>query len=706
MSTTKAERLAKIHAAALSEFNMVWSAVAEERRQCLEDRRFYSVAGAQWEGGLGDQFENKPRFEMNKVHLAVIRIINEYRNNRIAVEFNTKDGADQGKLVDTCSGLYRADEQDSSAQEAYDNAFEEGVGGGFGAWRVRAVYEDEDDDDNDHQRISMEPIFDADTCVFFDLGAKRQDKADATKCWVLSGMTRDAYIEEYDDDPVTWDKEENSNGYDWCNGDTVYIAEYYKVEDSSELVTWFKGIALGDDEPNEKRVTESEFEADPELRATLEATGFRQVRQKRVKTKQVHKYLMSGSKILEDCGIIAGKNIPIIPFYGKRWYVDGIERCMGHVRLAKDPQRLKNMLISSLADISSQFSAEKPIFTAEQVAGHTQMWSEDNIVNNPYLLVNPITDQNGQQMPAGPLAYTKAPSLPPALAGLLQVTEQDLQDLLGNQQAGEQMQPNMSGKAIELIQNRLDMQVFIYMSNMSKAVKRCGEVWLDMKREISVEPGRKMKVISSGGESGSIELMKPVHNKETGETEIENDLTDASFDVNVDVGPSSVSRRAATVRALSGLLQFVQAPEDVQVLTGMILQNIEGEGLSDVNDYYRKKLVTMGALKPTEEEQKELDAQAQANAQQVDPNAEFLKASAQKAQADAAKAQADTMQSMAKTAQAKADTIATLAGVEQGREAHALQLAQGLQGMQQAQVQQAAEESEPQPNSDGQNQGV
>jgi hypothetical protein len=690
MSISKADRHAKIHEAALREFDMVWSAVRDERAQCLEDRRFYSVAGAQWEGNLGDQFENKPRFEMNKVHLAVIRIINEYRNNRIAVDFTSKDGSDNDKLADTCDGLYRADEQDSSAQEAYDNGFEEGVGGGFGAWRLRACYEDDDDDDNDQQRIAIEPIFDADTCVFFDLGAKRQDKADAKKCWVLSGMTRDAYIEEYDDDPASWPKDLGCE-YDWATTDTVYIAEYYKVEEANEMVYFYRGIALNDDEPNERRVKQSELDDNPDLETELQATGFRRVREKRIKTTQVRKYIMSGSKILEDCGIIAGKNIPIVPFYGKRWYVDGIERCMGHVRLAKDPQRLKNMLISSLAEIASQFAVEKPIFTAEQVAGHTQMWQDDNIAKYPFLLVNPITDANGQTMPAGPLAYTKAPTLPPALAGLLQVTEQDLQDLLGNQQAGEQMQPNMSGKAVELIQNRLDMQVFIYMSNMSKAVKRCGEIWLDMKKQISVEPGRKMKTISAGGDVGSIELMKPIVDKATGVTKVENDLTEASFDVVVDVGPSSVSRRAATVRAITGMMQLTQDPETVQVLTSMAMMNMEGEGIGDVRDFFRGKLLRMGAVKPTEEEKKELETEQQASAGKVDPNAEFLKASATKAQAEADK-------SLAQVGQVRADTISKLAAIEQGREAHALQLAQGLQSLQQATAPQQTQAPQPAPN--------
>ena len=136
------QNLTNIHAEALAEFDRIQGALRFERKQCLEDRRFYSIAGAQWEGNIGEQFENKPKFEVNKIHLAVIRIINEYRNNRVTVDFVSKDGSDHSELADVCDGLYRSDEQDSVANEAYDNAFEEAVGGGFGAWRLRACLED------------------------------------------------------------------------------------------------------------------------------------------------------------------------------------------------------------------------------------------------------------------------------------------------------------------------------------------------------------------------------------------------------------------------------------------------------------------------------------------------------------------------------------------------------------------------------------
>ena len=199
------QRLANLHSEALRQYNDIQTALRDERLQCLQDRRFYSICGAQWEGPLYDQYENKPRFEVNKIMLSVIRIVNEYRNNRITVDYIAKDG-ESDKLADTCDGLYRADEQDSVANEAYDNAFEEAVGGGIGAFRLRTVYEDEEDEDNDRQRIRFEPIFDADSSVFFDLNSKRQDKSDALFCFVVNSMTRESYKETYNDDPTDWPK--------------------------------------------------------------------------------------------------------------------------------------------------------------------------------------------------------------------------------------------------------------------------------------------------------------------------------------------------------------------------------------------------------------------------------------------------------------------------------------------------------------------
>ena len=672
MRKQTAEQLRVIHQRARQEFNEIQSAVREVRIQCLEDRRFASVPGAQWEGALQAQFANKPRFEVNKVALGVIRIINEYRNNRITVDFVPRGGEDDD-LAELCDGLYRADEQDSGAQEAQDNAFDEAVTGGYGAWRLRACYEDEEDPDNTYQRVRWEPIFDADSTVFFDANAKKQDKSDAKCCFVLTAMTRRAYMDEYDDDPASWPKEIERTEFDWERADHVYVAEYYKVEEKSEVIRVYVGL---DDE--EMEVPERELEDDPEKERTLLATGFRLSRTKKVKRKRVRKYLMSGGRVLEDCGYIAGTCIPIIPVYGRRWFVDGIERCMGHVRLAKDAQRLMNMLRSKLGEFTARSPVPKPIFAAEQMTNPAirDMWAKDAVEDYPYLLSESLKDASGQHIATGPIGYTKPPEVPQAMQALLQVAEQDLQDILGNQGNGDEMVSNISGKAVEMIQERIDMQAYIYMSNMAKAIKRCGEVWLSMQRDLVVEPGRKMKVIGKQGRTEWVEMLRPMMGDD-GEEYLENDLSKAHMDVFVDVGPSSQSKRAATVRALTGMIAVTRDPETAAVLEAMTLQNMDGEGLGDIRGHFRKKLLRMGVVKPTDEEAQELAAEAQG--QQPDAQTQYLMAEAQNAQAKAVKAAADTEKTKSQTAE-------ILAGIDHSAQEQVLRTVETLNSLTQSPV--------------------
>lgn len=665
------QRLANLHAEALTQFDHVQGALRDERLQCLQDRRFYSISGSQWEGPLLDQYENKPKFEVNKIMLAVIRIINEYRNNRISVDFISKDGSDNDKLAEVCDGLYRADEQASVADEAYDNAFEEAVGGGIGAWRLRAVYEDDEDPEDDRQRVRIEPIFDADSSVFFDLGSKRQDKSDARFCFVLTSMTRQAYTDTWGDDPSSWPKTIHQYEFDWSAPDMVYVAEYYIVEEKSELIRIFETIT-----GEEERYAPVDFDNDELLEETLSAVGTVEVRSRRIKRKRVRKYILSGGRVLEDCGYIAGKCIPIVVVFGKRWFVDNVERCMGAVRLAKDAQRLKNMQLSKLGEISALSSVEKPILTPEQISGHQVMWSEDNIKDYPYLLINPITDQNGNQAISGPVAYTRSAQIPPAMAALLQITELDMQDILGNQGGADKMVSGISGKAVEMIQTRVDMQSFIYMSNFSKGMKRCGEIWLSMARDLYVEENRKMKTISPDGGASVIEIMRPGVDQGTGSVITENDLSSATFDVVAEVGPSSSSKRAATVRSLTGMLQITSDPETAQVITAMAMMNMEGEGLSEANAYFRRKLIRIGVVKPTEKEAQELMAEMQGTPQ--DPNSIYLQAAAEEATAKAAKARADTVETVASAELKRAQTMKTLSDVDMDSQDHALKMAESL----------------------------
>jgi hypothetical protein len=142
---------------ALAQFDDMQTALRDERLQCLKTGASTRWQAAQWEGPLWDQYENKPKFEVNKIMLAVIGWSTNTATTASRWTSCPKT-ARNDKLAEVCDGLYRADEQASVADEAYDNAFEEAVGGGIGAWRLRTVYEDDEDPEDDRQRIRIEPI--------------------------------------------------------------------------------------------------------------------------------------------------------------------------------------------------------------------------------------------------------------------------------------------------------------------------------------------------------------------------------------------------------------------------------------------------------------------------------------------------------------------------------------------------------------------
>lgn len=664
--------LEQIHADLKKEFEDTVDPQRETREQALEDRRFCDIPGAQWEGSIGDAFDNRVKMETNKVQLSIVRIHNEYKNNKISIDFISKDGTDMDELADVCDMLYRADFQDSNGDEAHDNAFDEGTKGGIGAWRLRAKYEDPYDPDNDYQRIVIEPLYDADSSVYYDQGAKRQDKADAKKCWVISAIPRSDYEEEWGDSPVDWPKEINTAEFDWSTPDVVHIAEVYVCEEKESTIMIYVDL-FGE----EKRFSKEEFELNKDLEEDLLTKGYEFVKERPTRKKRVHKYIMSGAKVLEDCGYIAGPNIPIIPYYGIRSYIDSIERIRGHVRMAKDAQRTANVQRSVMTEIAARGGEEVPIFAPQQIVKHQTMWT-DHIQGDrqAFLVADPLEDANGNIAHQGPLAYTKAPVIPQAVEALMNVIEQDLRDLLGNTQGREDMIANRSGIAEEIIQQRLDMQAFIYIGNMAQAKKREGEVWLGMAREIYVENMRVMRGIDSLGNAKQITLNESSIG-ENDESISRNDLSKANLGLAVKVGPSSSSKKEATLRKIKEMMQVTADQEMMQILSLLAFLNMEGEGVSDARQFVREKLIKMGVIEPNEEEAQKLAEEA-AN-MPPDPQAQYLESLSVQAEAEAQKAQANMVESLAKADKAQAEAVETMASIDRQDQEQVLKAIEILQ---------------------------
>ena len=95
----------------------------------------------------------------------------------------------------------------------------------------------------------------------------------------------------------------------------------------------------------------------------------------------VRRYIVTGQDVLEEARV-PGEHIPVVPMYGERQYVEGEEHYEGIVRLAKDPQRLRNFQLSYLASLVGQSPRRKPMFTADQIQGFEEMYELNGSDNN------------------------------------------------------------------------------------------------------------------------------------------------------------------------------------------------------------------------------------------------------------------------------------------------------------------------------------
>lgn len=666
---TKAARLAKVHSTALAQFDESFEASRIDRELALESRRFVNVRGAQWDWDIDRQFQQRMRLEVDHISGALTRIKNEYRKSRIEAKFLPADGSNADALADACASRFRADTWDARGREARTMAFDSAVEGGIGGVRLRAELETDE-----AQRICLEPINDAESSLFFDANSKLKDKSDADHAFLITPWSRRAFVEEYGEDAASWPEGlAGTYKFNWfgSGADLVYVCEYFVKEDRIDTYRRFEGF-------NGEVKELLDEDATDEAVADLLAMGFTEIESREEEVDQVRKYILNGAKVLKDGEILPGTEIPLVPQYGHRTVIGGVERFRGHVLKSIDPQIIYNLQVSKIAETAASSGIEKPIFIDEQVNPYVVEWNNDHIDNNAFLRIAKLTDGQGNETAAGPVGFTKSPDIAPAVAALVSLTKQDITDQMGNPQNGEMVQPDVSGVAMDLVQGRIDMQSFGYMDNAADTERRIAEIWQGMAADIYVEKGRKLKILSPDGARGTIELGKMILDTKTGQTVPEVDFARASFDIEVDVGPTSASRRSAVVRTISGLMGVTSDPEAQTVLLHTALMNLEGEGIAAVREWSRSKLVAMGVEKPTKEELADLQAAQQPPA--PDPQVVLAEAMAAEANAKATKAQADTMLSVARTEESKAKAAETLAGIPISQQESALKTAQAIAG--------------------------
>jgi hypothetical protein len=620
----KTPQFDKIHEIALRQFDNIIIPNQEERLQALSDRRFVFVTGAQWEGEWEEIWANSIKIEVNKTAQGVNDIIDQYKQNRYTVDFRSVDLSEESDAAETLNGMYLADFYRSKGVEAQDNAFVEGVAGGYGAWRLVNRYVDDESTEDNYQVIDWELIVDADISVFWDPNARMYDKSDAAYCYVLSALSKETFIDRFGEDNATeWPQGIWKPFYDWYKPDLVRVAEYYRIVEVKDSIIKLQHVQTG----NKATV----YKSNPEWRKQLaeyKITGYEETFRKSLKRKECRKWIFSGANNLteeedrEEGQLIAGGMIPVVPYYGQRWFIDNQERARGHVRLAKDPQRVYNVQISKLTEIAALAPLERPIVAPEQIQGHEDSWADMNVNRSSYALLNPIINEiDGNKIATGPIGKIEPPQIPPVLAQLIQISDNDIKELTNSQDGAGQVKANVSAEAMDVAATRTDDKASLYLDNMRKSVKRAGEIYQAMCKDIYCESDREVPIIKYDQDQNPIHTRAALNSRQVdqqGFSVIANQIGKYDFNVIVGVTEDTATRRDKTVRMLTNMSQFVMAanPELGSIIATFALANMDGEGMHDLQKYARFDLIKKGVITPNAAEQQKLQEQAQQEQQQ------------------------------------------------------------------------------------------
>ena len=605
------------------------------RLKAADDMMFAWVS--QWSDDFLNESDLGYRGEFNILRKAMRQITTDLISNPVQVDFDPVDETDDS-AADLLDGMYRADMRNNTSQEAKKNANQEVIACGVAAWELRNEWKTNKQGD-ERQIIKRYPLYEANNNVMWDPNAKLLDKSDAKYVSCLVAYSEDGYkdlCEELGADDCgnsSFAHPEISYVFPWIDEvKRIYVSRFFhRVKKKVKYLTY---VDMFNEETTILKSELSKHEDD------LADSGAYLVGEKEISRWEVTKYIASGEGILNNGGkgeVIPGEHITVIPQYGERQFVEGEEHYEGIVRLAKDPQRLRNFQLSYLADIVSRSPREKPIFTQEQIGGFEDMYEASGAENNlPYLLQHSL-DPNGNPLPVGPVGYVKAPEVPSALTMAIGEARAAVDDVAGAGLPADITDVDMSGKALNALNKRLDMQSYTYQDNHKFAMRRDGEVYASMVAEIKDTEEEVVLVKLDGSKSKEmINKVELEFNQENGVSQkTVNDMTNMSFEVYADVGPSFESVKSQNKEEIKELLNSGTLDMETQtILLNEYLMMIDGTNFKDLREYSRNKLIMLGVKVPESDEEKQMVQQAQQQQQEPDASMVMAQAEMLKGQAD------------------------------------------------------------------------
>jgi hypothetical protein len=598
----------KILARARKRMEKCISAESESRKAELEDIKFR--AGEQWPADVQAQrnFDKRPCLTINKCPTFVHQVTNPIRENRPAIHVSPVGDKGDPEVAKMYEGLIRYYQRKSRADIAHDTGMEQAVTSGLGFWRVTTVYESATSFNQEPRTERVRNRF----TIYLDPDRQEPDGADSKYGFVTEMIPREEFEAVYPDaDPLPFDQAGSGEKMkNWIDGKTIRIAEYFEVSDEARTLVFLSNGHTG----WKDELGEDALDGLAQGRISIEKTRESQ-------EKKVSWYKITAKEILER-GDWLGETIPIIPCIGDELDVEGKVQYAGVIRHAKDAQRMYNYWVTAETEMIALQPKAPWVMEEGQIEGHEAEWKQSNIRNYPVLTYKG-TSVGGSPAPPPQRQQFSGPA-----SGIIAAKEGAANDMMAttgvrfDSTPGERMYDE-SGRALRELRRNSDIGSYHFMDNLSRALKREGEIYIDIlpkyldtKRMLLIlrEDGQEEQVMADPHASQPYAEVRPQPTPEKPNPKTLKIFNPnyGKYGVTVTTGPNYATKR---VEAAESMMEFARVmPNVASLIADLIAKNMDWEGSEEIAARLAKAIPAQ-FLTPN---QKDVPPQIQALMQQMD----------------------------------------------------------------------------------------
>lgn len=550
----------------------------EDRDEAQHDNRFLSGGDYQWDEVSLKQRrpddKSKPRrpvLTWNRLHEPVYQVCNDGRANKPGIRVTAGDGGDP-HTAEYFQSRIRQIEYETDGDIAYDTAREQAVSTARAFIRVRTDYESVF---TFRQKIHIDEIPNQ-FSVVWDPAGQLYDLEDSEWWFVFGRISEESYKRKYGQEAldayVAFCENPAANSGEWMReGGMIPEVEYWvKTYKPDTLLLLANGT----------EVLQSR---------TMEGLAKTAVKKREVEVPRIVQYMIDGAQILKETEWI-GSRVPIIPQWGDKKVVDGKARTFSLIRHAKDPQKIVNLTVSNIAELTAQIPKTRYRAAEGQLAGHEDEWEP----NSPHIVkYYRMKDDQGNpylEAPQSDAAEAPIQALSVQLAQAVDATKQGTG--IFNAALGDRSNET-SGKAINARKIESDVSTFHFHDNESRTRKSIGKILVEIIPII--DKGRQeVPVRDADGKTRTVKLKQPFKNDKGEEVTINPEK--GNYHVNISTGPSYTSQRQEAFEAYSDIAQHDK--NFMGIAGDLFFRTMDAPGAEEIADRYEAVVIPPQVRKP------------------------------------------------------------------------------------------------------------